>query len=118
MRNVLRVFATVLVLLALIEFAHGAAPTPPLAFRSDGCSYWFDGNWYDCCYAHDLDYWIGGTFADRAVADAKLQRCIARKGQPVNAWLMHTFVRALGGCWIPWSHRWGAGWPWPQCGPA
>lgn len=117
MRNVLRVFLTVLAILALIEFAHGRE-TPPSEFVSDGCTFWFDGNWVECCEAHDLDYWAGGSYADRVVSDAKLERCIARKGHPVQAWLMHTFVRLLGWCWVPWDYRWGSGWPWPQCGAA
>ena len=94
-----------------------AMTLPPADFRSDGCTLWFDGNYYECCEAHDLDYWLGGSYADRLVSDAKLARCVARKGHPFMGWLMHEFVRPLGTCWIPWSHRWGAGWSWPQCGP-
>lgn len=117
MRNVLRVFAALIALVALVELAHGRE-TPPREFVSDGCTFWFDGNWFECCEAHDLDYWTGGSYADRVVADAKLERCVARKGHPVQGWLMHLFVRALGGCWVPWAYRWGSGWPWPQCGEA
>lgn len=114
MRNVLRTFAALVALVALVAFAQESVPDTE--FKTDGCTFWFDGNWWECCEAHDLDYWKGGSYADRAVSDAKLQRCVARKGHPVQAWVMHTFVRALGGCWIPWSYRWGSGWPWPQCG--
>lgn len=116
MRNVLRVNLALVALVALFTLAQASFP-PDTEFTNDGCTFWFDGDWWECCEAHDLDYWLGGSYADRVVSDAKLQRCISRKGHPVMAWLMHAFVRPLGACWIPWAHRWGAGWNWPQCGP-
>lgn len=92
-------------------------PLPPVEFKSDGCTAWFDGNWWPCCEAHDLSYWYGGTSTERMVADAKLARCVQERSNVVNAWLMHTFVRIFGACWLPAPFRWGYGWPWPQCGP-
>lgn len=109
--------AALILALVLVVPARAQMPTPPRPFVSDGCTGWFDGDWWECCEAHDLDYWYGGSYFDRQYSDAKLARCVARKGHPVHAWLMHYFVRGLGFCYAPWSARWGAGWPWPQCGP-
>ena len=69
---------------------------PPIPFKSDGCSMWFD-SWkgidlYPACFFHDLKYWCGypGEEAERLIADAELMIDIARAGAPKMADL--TFI--------------------------
>lgn len=51
----------------------------------------------ECCYAHDNDYWIGGTEQDRFTADAELLACMALYGVPEEiAVLYYRAVRAFG----------------------
>ena len=51
---------------------HSALIKTDYDFHFDGCSKWFDGNWRQCCYTHDLAYWMGGSYWQRVKADAKL----------------------------------------------
>ncbi|WP_183107468.1 hypothetical protein [Massilia sp. Dwa41.01b] len=80
----------------------GCATTkaPSLAdFASDGCSMFPDGalvgkvDWCNCCVAHDLAYWRGGTAEERLQADRDLSNCVrAAAGSQVLATTM------LAGC--------------------
>jgi hypothetical protein len=36
------------------------AGTPTRAFLTDGCSWWPDGAWQECCVTHEIAYWCGG----------------------------------------------------------
>ncbi len=84
---------------------------PPERFTTDGCSMWPDSDWKHCCVAHDIEYWCGGSSAQRAAADKRLQQCIADTGKPAMGTAMRIGTR-LGGWWVlpsPW--RWGYGWP-------
>lgn len=54
-------------------------------FKTDGCSYFIDGNhfdlnsvleWRHCCIVHDIDYWIGGVELGKKIADSKLSQCV------------------------------------------
>ncbi len=87
-----------------------------LPFTSDGCSVFFDGNfkerklWLDCCLAHDMAYWQGGTYAQRKQADAALKECVEEKGEKVIAEIMEAGVRVGGSPFFPTSYRWGYGW--------
>ena len=92
-------------------------PKPPYGFNSDGCSYFPDGDWVECCVIHDLAYWKGGTKEERKNADAMLNKCVADKGHPRTAGLMYYGVRLGGVWWLPTPFRWGFGWPYPQSGP-
>lgn len=85
-------------------------------FVSDGCSGWFDGFWVNCCYAHDEDYYKGGTKEERKLSDQRLRFCVykivsSRYGKPVGyVWssLMYYGVRIFGAPWWPWMNaRWG-----------
>jgi hypothetical protein len=96
---------------------HFEEPLPPKHFQSDGCSCWFDGDWVDCCVNHDLVYWMGGTRAERKVADIELRRCVSAEGHPFIAWTMYLGVRMGGVWWLPTSFRWGYGWNYPESGP-
>ena len=86
-------------------------------FTSDGCSIvpdgeWGDDAWRECCVLHDIQYWCGGSSADRIQADLDLQQCVAEKGYPIWGEIMYLGVRAGGHpVWpVPW--RWGYGWEW------
>ena len=79
-------------------------------FTSDGCSLFPNGSikdrtlWCECCFAHDIAYWRGGTAEERKQADKVLQVCVReRTGDKALADLMYNGVRAGG-------HR-------PECGP-
>lgn len=83
-------------------------------FKSDGCSLFPDGNYYSCCYLHDVTYWPGGTAGERERADRSLRACILDITQ--NAALaeaMYHGVRVGGGPDLSTSYRWGYGWPFP-----
>jgi hypothetical protein len=91
---------------------------PPYSFTTDGCSYWPDGTWKECCIEHDIAYWCGGGFSDRLEADRKLQDCVEKTGESsLFAGSMRLGVRLFGAQVLPTSFRWGYGWPYPCAGP-
>jgi len=79
--------------------------------RDFGCSLFPEGNWHECCVAHDYAYCEGGTRQDRKKADIQLMRCVALKGHPHIAYLMFLGVRLFGGPFFPTRFRWGFGRP-------
>ncbi|MFA5073734.1 MAG: hypothetical protein WC539_07550 [Nitrospirota bacterium] len=86
-------------------------------FTSDGCSLFPDGTvedrglWCDCCFAHDISYWKGGTETERKEADRLLKECILLKtGNKVLARLIYNGVRVGGHPAFPAWYRWGYGW--------
>jgi hypothetical protein len=88
------------------------------AFSSDGCTLWPDGKlgdrrlWCDCCFAHDMAYWLGGTEAERKQADEALRACVTEKtGETKMATAMFDGVRVTGSPVFPAWYRWGYGWP-------
>ena len=89
-------------------------------FSSDRCSAFPDGTlaqktlWLDCCTAHDLSYWQGGSYQQRLEADQELKNCVAQTGQPEIAKLMLAGVRVGGTPLFPTSFRWGYGWGYPR----
>ena len=86
-------------------------------FTTDGCSRFPDGTssertlWLDCCTAHDVAYWQGGTAAQRLQADQVLRQCVIDTGESMLASLMFIGVRVGGTPYLPTSFRWGYGWP-------
>lgn len=86
-------------------------------FTSDGCSNWPEGPrsnpnmWRECCFVHDMSYWMGGTKEERKNADKQLRSCVKSKGADVNSFLMYVGVRAGGSPFLDTSFRWGYGWP-------
>ncbi len=104
--------------LALVFAANaGASALAPGDFRSDGCSLFPDGSvkdralWCDCCFAHDIAYWRGGTKEERKEADAKLRECVLeRTRDKALAEVMYAGVRAGGHPVFPAWYRWGYGW--------
>ena len=108
----------------LQELAHKAysqktwePPLPPKKFKTDGCSWWPDDDWGDCCVAHDLTYWMGGTRKNRKKADIALKNCVEDKDHPVISEFMYYGVRVFGVYWLPTPFRWGFGWNYPHSGP-
>ena len=104
-------------LLAAPVFARADSLQP---FTSDGCSRFPNGTpwqnelWLECCTAHDLAYWKGGSYQERLDADRKLEACVARVGEPEVALLMLAGVRVGGSPFFPTPFRWGYGWPYPR----
>ena len=106
-----------LVLSATMLSCGHAAASELKPFKSDGCSAFPDGTpkqqdlWLKCCYAHDLDYWMGGSYGQRKASDQRLAQCVAQVGQPAIAKAMLAGVRVGGSPFWPTSFRWGYGWP-------
>jgi hypothetical protein len=103
-------------LVALILACAGNQAIRP--FTSDGCTLYPDGKpgdprlWCDCCFAHDITYWRGGTEAERLRADEALRACmLERTGDPRIATMMYEGVRLGGSPAFPDWYRWGYGWP-------
>ena len=85
---------------------------PPADFVGDGCTLFPDGNYRECCYLHDLDYFRGGRGEERRASDKRLYRCVrGKKGwqNELAAPVMLLGVRILGDSWMPASFRWGFG---------
>ena len=104
-------------LLSALLWLSGCASTNELAeFTSDGCSLFADGTlqdhrlWCDCCFAHDLAYWRGGSAAQREEADLTLRACVLeRTANPALAEIMYEGVRFGGSPVFPSWYRWGYG---------
>jgi hypothetical protein len=86
-------------------------------FTSDGCSLFPDGTtrrraqWCDCCFAHDIAYWRGGTESERKKADEELRDCVRKRtGSGAMASLMYEGVRKGGHPAFPTWYRWAYGW--------
>jgi len=111
---------TAVLLISLLAISGQAISSELKPFTSDGCSAFPDGTladqalWLDCCTAHDLSYWRGGTYQQRLVADLALESCVASVGKPAIAALMLAGVRVGGSPYFPTRFRWGYGWPWPR----
>ena len=86
-------------------------------FSSDGCSQFPDGTlseknlWCDCCIAHDVAYWQGGSQEQKQQADRDLQDCVLQKtDNKLLAGTMYYGVVLGGSPVFPMWHRWGYGW--------
>lgn len=85
-------------------------------FTTDGCSLFPDGSpiernlWCDCCVAHDMAYWRGGTEDQRKEADEALRACVEQRTNKPFAELVYAGVRAGGMPIFPTWYRWGYGW--------
>lgn len=94
-------------------------------FATDGCSMWIDGTieqpnlWRHCCVAHDLDYWQGGSEAQRKKSDEDIQVCVKEAQGSQMADYIYTNVRWGGSPYWMNYYRWGYGWDyldgsWPR----
>jgi hypothetical protein len=117
------IYYPIVVILVTILAATIALPT--LAgqlkpFTSDGCSVFPDGTfteknrWLRCCVRHDYDYWQGGSYQQRIIADKALKSCVTKIGEPKIATIMLAGVRVGGTPYLPTQFRWGYGWPYPK----
>jgi len=68
-----------------------------------------DGDYGDCCQAHDRDYYRGGTKAERKASDKRLEQCVRAKGHKFLSKMIYLGVRIGGVPWLPTSFRWGFG---------
>jgi hypothetical protein len=93
--------------------AENVEPQPVLTeFVSDGCTWFPDGNYLDCCKAHDREYFTGGSWKARWRSDKKLFKCVAAKTKFYNklvAPIMWLGVRAFGAAWLNTKASWGFG---------
>jgi hypothetical protein len=115
--------AALYALLTALTLSSCASARPPdtsglAPFTSDGCTLFPDGTfedrgkWCDCCLAHDLAYWQGGSSDERNQADARLRDCVlARTGDQNLAETMYLGSQAGGHPAFPTWYRWGYGWP-------
>jgi hypothetical protein len=107
-------------LLALV--LSGCATTGSLEpFSTDGCSLFPDraligeSDWCQCCAAHDLAYWRGGTAEARLLADQQLAACVLKaSGSDMLSSLMFEGVRLGGGPYFYTPFRWAYGWPYTR----
>ena len=92
-----------------------SAPAELRPFTSDYCSEFPEGTtaipmlWADCCFSHDLHYWVGGTEKERSESDFVLKKCVNNAGASFDSFLMYTGVR-MGGLPGDASYSWGYGW--------
>lgn len=106
------------IIIALALLSACSTVTPNLRdFTSDGCSLFVDGNmrdrklWCECCFAHDVAYWQGGSEKDRRTADRALRECVReRTGNKALGDLMYAGVTVGGHPAFPTWYRWGYGW--------
>jgi len=95
-------------------------PEMPSDFKSDGCTFYPDGNYHDCCVEHDKAYYFGGTIKQRKAADDDLYACVADKVGPkhkLTAQIMWLGVRLGGMSFLPTPFRWGFGNKYPLMKP-
>lgn len=84
-------------------------------FTSDYCSEWPDGKltdpkqWAECCFTHDMSYWVGGNNDERIAADKQLKKCVRDASDSFNGFLMYLGVR-MGGDPGNAAYAWGYGW--------
>lgn len=84
----------------------------PADFKSDNCTFFPDGNYCDCCVAHDRDYYKGGSWKERRRSDNRLYRCVKSKKGWQNKFIapvMWVGVRVFGTSILPTKFRWGFG---------
>lgn len=86
-------------------------------FVTDGCTLSPDGTprnrtlWRECCVAHDLRLWGGGTKAQRVAADEELFSCVEKKAGTTIAKVFLAGVRL--GSYSPYkipAKVWGNAW--------
>lgn len=120
-RRLGRAFALLCLVFSFESLADAGPVNPAVTnqlkpFTTDGCSNWFDGTfaepnaWRHCCVIHDKAYWIGGTAAERSLADNALKACVTKTGHSFNANYMYFWIRLGGHPRWPTPYRWGYGW--------
>lgn len=111
----MKILILLFTLAQLVSFSHASERIDP--FTSDGCSLWPEGPrsnpnlWRECCFVHDMAYWMGGPKSERLAADKRLKACVKSRGEDLNSILMYIGVRMGGTPFLNTSYRWGYGWP-------
>lgn len=82
-------------------------------YRTDGCTLYVDGDYSDCCEAHDHAYWQWWPIYKKLLADATLYACIAEKWHNFRENWMFAWVLFGWNPWLPTDFRWGFGYPYP-----
>lgn len=83
-------------------------------FVNDYCSKWPEGEkeepqqWADCCFTHDMHYWIGGTEDEKKSSDKGLKECVKLSGGSLASFIMYIGVR-IGGKPGDADYAWGFG---------
>lgn len=108
-RTLMHVLAMSIVMICLSACASKSLVQYQQPFISDGCSRFPDADWYDCCLAHDVAYWLGGDESLRLQADETLMQCVADAGYPLIADMMFAGVRLGGVPYFATPYRWGYG---------
>lgn len=104
------------ILLAALGLAPASLAGQLKPFATDGCSMWVDGTagnpnlWRHCCVAHDKDYWLGGSEAQRKASDEHLRACVAATGEKAMGSYLYVNVRWGGAPGWMTPYRWGYGW--------
>ena len=99
---------------SMTTFAQSSVPIELKPFTSDYCSKWPDGKdeeptqWADCCFSHDMHYWIGGTEDEKKASDVGLKECVKLSGASLNSFIMYIGVR-IGGKPGDADYAWGYG---------
>jgi len=75
----------------------------PWDIDNPGCTMWPEGNWHECCVAHDYAYADGGPPGARKEADKALRKCVETKHTKAMGLVMYLGVRAMG--WFFWRYR-------------
>lgn len=90
----------------------------PADYTSDNCTAFPDGDYADCCVAHDKDYFFGGTKAVRKAADQRLKQCVVSKS---SGWkrrflanVIYAGVRVGGVGFLNAPFSWGFGKRWKK----
>lgn len=90
-------------------------------YTSDKCSMFPDGNYADCCVAHDAEYFFGGSLKERKASDKRLRECVRSKNPGWKGKLlanaMYLGVRIGAVSFLPTPFRWGFGNKWPRKRP-
>ncbi|GEM_PF-2677282 len=83
-------------------------------FSTDGCSQSPNGfreyQFVECCVAHDVAYWIGGTWDAKNRADQELALCIEKKANKTISQIYLKGVSVGGTAKGINTFRWGYGW--------
>lgn len=107
--------ALFILILPLLILSQTVSANDLRPFVSDYCSKWPEGKnedpaqWADCCFSHDLHYWVGGTNEERKNSDKELKECVKLNGASIESFLMYIGVR-IGGNPGDASYAWGFGW--------
>jgi len=83
----------------------------PDGTKSDGCTLIGGNEFKSCCFAHDRDYFFGGTWKERFESDKRLYKCVIAKsfGAKLAAPFIWLGVRIGGVPFLSTPFRWGFG---------